>query len=729
RAAMEAISRLVPDFPEVPNLALIATADGTEGAIRALLEAAPPGRPPCRLDGVEGLSKKMRSDAASNLVSSLPMSLCLAALAAACMVATVLLSDLALRRRRIAELRCAGMTRCGVARLVLWESASVAFCGWALGSLVAALALSAFLAVERGDDLPATPSFGWQTPLCGLLLAVVVGLLAAVAPALAALGVKPLEALGPERQRERAGCRGRALAAALLVAPMPAISVAPGLGEKGKAVAMAVLGIPCFAAALLLSARPAVILSERLFLRPVAAALRLPASLLWGRVSRNPSRVAGTVLTVALCLGGFIAIHVWGGTLMASFVPSPEWPDAIVSILPNGWNDAKVGAASRCPGVEDGKVVKIDCTQKPFDADSPVFAERGVEPPPGLVLLFGADPDAAYGGERPFAPFRFVAGEREAAISSMREGRGCVVVAMLARLAKLKVGDHVRFAGRDLEVAGIVDLNWHMVTSRSLVRTSFGREGSRAADGTPPGRTIGAVFVSEKFVREITGNEATYFLWLGMSPELDALGGLGATVALDAQLRAAVADDGLNAVQVHHRDEIADGTLAHGSDILGVMARIPFWSLAVAATGMVALLLASVQGARHELRAMRAIGMTRGQLARLIVGEASLVTAAALLLGFAAGLTAGWSFTGLSRWMVAAGLPVRLIVPWRTIIRGILFALVLCLAMSLLPLSRLVRLVDGEDGGRRSAGAARGCRAVRGEGETARTGKGGRDRG
>lgn len=204
------------------------------------------------------------------------------------------------------------------------------------------------------------------------------------------------------------------------------------------------------------------------------------------------------------------------------------------------------------------------------------------------------------------------------------------------------------------------------------------------------------VFVSEKFVRSITGNEETYFVWLGMTPELDALGGLRATVRLDSEIRAAVHDAGENAIQVHHRDEIADGTLSHGNDILGMMARIPFWSLAVAATGMVALLLASVQGGMRELRTMRAVGMTRGQMARLIFAEALLVTFSAVILGFGAGLATGWPFTELSRWMASAGLPVRLVIPWLTILRGVGFALVLCAVMSLLPLRRLVAMIDDE---------------------------------
>ena len=695
-AAMDAVARATPDYVARPNLALLKTHNGLGSVESALSRAAAEGRAPCRLYSTAALGARFRSDTVNNLVSSLPMTLCLAVITAACLVATILLIGLSLQRKRMAELRCAGMTRFGVARLILNETVAVVLFGWAVGAILADIILRVFLLLERGGDLPAQPFFGWQTPLCGLALALVVGPAAAAVPAVAAMRVRPLEALGGATPLPRPPSPRRGLLALALALPMPLVSVIPFLDEKQKALAMGVVGMPCFVAALLLSLRFVTRLAEAIALHPICRALRLAPAMLRNRLGRDHARVAGTIVTVALALGGFVAIHVWGGTLMSSFVPSPEWPDAIVSALPNGWTDTQVAAVATCPGVEDGKVVKIDCTQKTFDADSPAFAGREDEMPLGSVLLFGADPDAAYGGEKPLAPFKFVAGEREAAIAAMREGRGCVIVSMLARLAGLRLGDKIRFAGRELEVAGIVDLNWHMVTSRSRVRTPFGREAATVRDGTGPGRTIGMVFVSEKFVRSITGNEETYFVWLGMPPELDALGGLRATVRLDSEIRAAVHDAGENAIQVHHRDEIADGTLSHGNDILGMMARIPFWSLAVAATGMVALLLASVQGWMRELRTMRAVGMTRGQMARLIFAEALLVTFSAVILGFGAGLATGWSFTGLSRWMASAGLPVRLVVPWLTILRGVGFALVLCAVMSLLPLRRLVAMIDDE---------------------------------
>lgn len=203
---------------------------------------------------------------------------------------------------------------------------------------------------------------------------------------------------------------------------------------------------------------------------------------------------------------------------------------------------------------------------------------------------------------------------------------------------------------------------------------------------------MGMVFVSEALARSMTGNaEMVYFFWGNLSTELRAMHPLAATVRLDAQIRAAVDDNGANSLQVHHRDEVADGTIAHGSQILGTMARIPFWSLAVTSTGIAVLLIASARMSRREIGALRAAGMTRGQLARMFLGEAALVTLCAMVASLVGGAVFGWSFTGWTRATMNAGLPVTFAFPWGMAARGIGFAAALSALMAALPLAGIVR--------------------------------------
>ena len=699
RAAMDAALRLSPDLRPLPNLLLVATRTGVDPADLGRIIDDVPEADACSLYTVDAVASRFRSDTVSHLLSQLPMSLTLAVITSSCLLATVLLIGLALQRRRIAELRCAGMTRGGVARLMLAETGLIVAPGWLLGLAAAALGLQFFLWTERrGGELPSVIYLGWQTPLFSALFALAVGLFAVILPAIRAMRVSPLEIVGNDIVESRPVSPIRAALAICLLLPLPLIALEPALPEVLKTTLMLCICLPCFIAALIFGMHPLMRLVEVLFLRPIGWLLRLDPRLLQRRLSRDPARAAGTVLTIALGLGGFVAIHIWGGTLMSSFVPSSEWPDVIVSILPGGFTQEQVAAVRTCPGVADGRALPLECTQFPMTlADG--------TSPEGVLLLFGAEPRDAF-GENALALFRFIEGDHEGAARALASGDYCVITKMLSNITGLHKGDSFKVAGRMLEVAGVTDLNWHMVTSRANVRTRFGGRDSppsrRPNDATMQRRnestmqrTMGVAFVPERFVRELTGNaDRTFFLWLNLSPELRAMNPLKASVLLDAQIRAAVRPDGSSAIRVHHRDEISDGTLAHGNDILGAMARIPFWSLAVTTTGIVVLLLASVRCSKHEFEMMRAIGMTRSQLARLLFGEALLVTLAALLLSLLAGILIGWSFTGLSRWLMSAGLDVKLIVPWATIGKGVLFAVSLCVILSALPLAKLVRLAD-----------------------------------
>ena len=697
KAAMEKITALSGGRPPAVSLVLVQVKAGVDPADVGFVIDGVPEADKCPLYTTDAVADRFRTDSVNNLLSQMPMSLTLAVITSSCLLSTVLMIGLAVRRRRIAELRCAGMTRGGVARLVVAEALTMLIPGWFIGFAVSSALLQLYLWSEKASgELPHLIHLGWQTPVFSALLALVVGLFAVIAPVVSSLRVKPLEAVGGDITAVRPVTWGKTVAAVLLLLPLPLIAMDFALANGTKSMLMVCVGIPCFIASLCLGMHPLMRLVEKLFLRPIGLLLGLDPVILERRISRDPARAAGTVLTLALGLGGFIAVHIWGGTLMSSFVPNPEWPDAIISVLPSGFTDAQVEAVRSCAGVADGRALKVECTQLPVE----LVKTSGKDVPPSVndvVLLFGTDAEEAFGGDRPLAPFTFIEGERKAAAALLKGGDFCVITKMFSNLTDLHKGDAFRVEGRVVEVAGVVDLNWHMVTSRANVRTRFGGKNTPRGRGAGGGRvrTAGMAFVGEQFVRELTGNtDRTYFLWLNMSGELRNINALQAAVRLDEEVRVAVGDDGSSAIRVHHRDEISDGTLAHGSDILGAMARIPFWSLVVTSTGIAVLLIASVRGSKREFEVMRAIGMTRSQLARLILGEALLVTLCALVLSLLSGILVGWSFTGLSSWLMSSGLDVKLVVPWATVGKGIAFAVGLCLIMVALPLARLVREVD-----------------------------------
>lgn len=758
--AMARIARLAPAAPRGPNLLLLPSMDAARAALAAAgaekLELPPPARrhgetPPAPpevhalpdgsavllvdRDG-EATTAAFVSDAVRNLRSSMNLSLPLAVITAIAMLVTVLSAGLAAERRRLALLRCAGLTRGGAARLIALETLLLALAGWAVGFLGAAGAMQLFLWTETEPGIPATLHVGAAAPLFSLALAVFAALAAALVPALAAMRVRPLEAFAETQVAPKPVSPAKVALGLALALPIAALGAAEGMERNLRLALLVAVGLPCWLAGSVLLVHPLMRLVERVFVRPVAWLLALDPRILSRRLSRAPGRAMGAVLSISLGLVSFVAIHTWGGTLMAGFMPSPEWPDAIVSLLPGGLAGAQAKAV--CDAVEKprggapaaaARAIPLEAFVMPLDETFAASRPKGF--PASPLQILGADPDALFGAGG-LAPMRFVEGDAASAAKALADGPACVIPAMLSRLGGLHKGDEIVMGdGTRLAVAGVVELNWHMVTSRSLVRQRSApvgpmremlkarKEGAGGPGAMPPGLMgggggrgpgggrpamgkvipCGVAITSEKTARELSlEDDSVHFLWCDFSPELRAGDPLQATLRLDEALRAAIAEtpDGARAlrgcsVQVHHRDEIADGTLAHGGDVIGMMARLPFWSLVVTCTGIAALLVASARAGKRETDVMRAVGLTRGQLARLYLGEALLVIACTLALSLAGGLLVGWCFTGVTRAQWNAGLPVQFIVPWAKIAQGFLFAFALSFFMALLPLRRLAK--------------------------------------
>ena len=404
--------------------------------------------------------------------------------------------------------------------------------------------------------------------------------------------------------------------------------------------------------------------------------------------NRSPRRrPIGMLIAFACGFGAFVAVEVWGSSLTKPFIPSPEWPDAVVSILPGGVSAFDIGRLSKVPGVR--RIAELQPLQvwireegrkKKEEAGEVATKEAGR----GNVLMLASD----------WLPgFKFVEGERAEAEKAIRAGDACIVTEMMARARKLKVGDILpldcgRGLGMDLRVAGIVDLNWHMVTSRGLLRGM----------NRMPVNTDGPVFVSFDTLQACDVRLAEFVnmthLWLDYTPQFLAQHGVfeagriverGIVDALDG----AYCEDGEgevrgNTVRLHSRDEVSEGTLAHGAQLVGAMARIPYIFLVVVSLGFVAALVASADSRCREFAAMRAAGATRAQVAGELVREALRTAAGGVALGTAGGAAVGWFCTAGTRAAMANwGLPACFAMPVGTIALGALGAVAFTLAVAI----------------------------------------------
>ena len=558
----------------------------------------------------EELSPMFRSDAGRNMDRAKPLLLWAAALTALCLLVNTLFLTIESRRMEIATLRILGMTRGGVAKMVVREALALVAAGLALGIGGAIAALFAYVACDA-ETFPAGAAIGMKG-----VIAVV-----AVAPVVAVLGA--------------------------LFALKPAFAV-----------------------------------------RPLEAAS--------GRAPRK--RRLGMIIAFACGFGAFVAVETWGTSLTKPFIPSPEWPDAIVSILPGGVSSFDIEHLRNLKGVKRiGELQPLQVNISPLE-ELKGFGGGGGRGGRGPMKQYR---NALLLASAWLPDFKFSQGDRESAEKALAEGDNCVITEMMARARKLNVGDElVLDAGRGLiiplKVVGVVDLNWHMVTSRALVRGM----------NRMPVNTDGPVFVSFDTLAACDARPQDFVkmthVWLDYEPEFLAANGVfpsGRIVEREIAeaLGGAWSEDSEgeirgNTVRLHSRDEIADGTLAHGSDLVGAMARVPFIFVAVISLGFVAMLVASFESRRREFAVLRAVGATRFQLAKVLIGEALGVAVVGVALGLALGAPLGWlCTTGTRAAMANWGLPATFVVPMLVIAKGAFFSIVFALAVAIPAALAIVR--------------------------------------
>lgn len=400
---------------------------------------------------------------------------------------------------------------------------------------------------------------------------------------------------------------------------------------------------------------------------------------------RPHRRRRGMAVAFACGFAAFIAVEVWGASLMRGFVPSAEWPDAIVSILPEGVSAFDIEKLRALPGVK--RISELCPLQLDFDPEEELPMRGGRGGPEGGPRRKPCR-NALFLAAEWLPQFRFVEGTWAAAEKAIRSSDACVIAEMISRARNLHVGDTLRVAlpGRgprtvaELPIAGVVDLNWHMVTSRGLVR---GLNGA-------PVMTDGTVFVSFDTLESLDPRPAAAVkmthLWVEYEPAfLKEKGVFPAGRAVEAEIAKALGlagDQPSSTVRLHARDEIADGTLAYGSDLIGQIARVPFVFLAILALGFIAMLVADADAAKREFAVLRAVGATRGQLAARLVRGALRTAFWGIVSGLPVGAAVGW-LTSIKTGGVWPGMPHYFAVPWTVVAEGTAGALVFVLLVAL----------------------------------------------
>ncbi|HEY2637786.1 MAG TPA: ABC transporter permease, partial [Solirubrobacteraceae bacterium] len=285
---------------------------------------------------------------------------------------TTLSITVAQRSRELAMLRTVGASRRQVLGSVLVEAVAVGLIGSVVGIAVGfglAHGLQAVLSAF-GLDLPRTAmSLAARTVIVALLVGLVVTVLAGLGPAMRATRVSPVIALreGAHVPPGRVGKRATAIGVALSILGLAIIGYgmfAGGLGATDRLISLAPGCLALFLGLALVSPRLA---------RPLASALGRPAERVGGvagrlarrNAMRNPKRTAVTAaaLMVGIALVSFVAVLGQGLKQASTGAVKDSLRASYVAVGRDGWSPidpASVKSLRAVPGVTTVTSLKQD---------------------------------------------------------------------------------------------------------------------------------------------------------------------------------------------------------------------------------------------------------------------------------------------------------------------------------------------------------------------------------
>jgi putative ABC transport system permease protein len=485
---------------------------------------------------------------------------------------------------------------------------------------------------------------------------------------------------------------------------------------------------------------PAMILLVEAVIGPVVARLlRLEPLLLRSQLGSNLWRTLGTTAALTVGLGLFVAMQIWGYSMLEPFKPGSWVPDMLVSFQRGGLAEGDVADVQAIAGMVPGQCIPLAVEQPKLATDITGSEERNSVISQDNVIIVGLDPQIAFGGPDPLLKVRFVEGNPADAIAKLKQGRSCIVPDHFLRAAKLKLGDHFSMVPPnaptkpvEYTIVGAVSLpGWHWMTKFS---------GLRRRDG----RSAAMVFANYENVRQDFVLNQINFFWMNVdeafghkhlvevrqaeeakrdsqpprsaAPANGPPGGAMATpLPIDAK-RAAVVKIGealepiasrnmgekqpVNAqgawtvgatmfgpsVRVSTPDEIRIRISSRASTMIWASCYLPLITLLITSLGVVNTVLASVRARRWEFGILRSQGITRFALFRMILAEGLLIGLLTCILSLGFGVLSGWCGTGISQYVsFFGGLAPPLVIPWAQLSIGFGSALGLCLLAALWP--------------------------------------------
>ncbi|MGC5012684.1 ABC transporter permease [Streptosporangium sp. DT93] len=499
------------------------------------------------------------------------------------------------RTREMALLRCIGATRGQVFGSILLESVVVGLLSSAMGLLLGYGLGAAALAVLAAVDAPlptATASLAPRTIVLGLVVGLVVTVGAALLPARTATRVAPVAALGAQVEEPtfRAGVL-RVVSAALLLVAGAAVMTLAVLMDPGQAALFVVMAGASLVFLGVLVLGPVIVKPLSAFAGWVPARLfGVPGRLALDNSRRNPKRSATT--TVALTVGVTLmtVISVVTGTVRATYTQQLDEQFPV---------DYMVQSQGREPVLP--RSIAEELRTRPELASVVAFrsATASLESQDGTYDVGTFTPAPG------FAP-KLDAGS----IDRLAPGTA-LVAAYVAENLKVGVGDRITVRTKK---AGPVALTIAGVSGTE----------SNLFDVTVPAGEFDRYFPGVDDARVMVNYRD------GVNPDT-------ALAVVEAATRAYPTAKVISSTEVRGEfDETLDMMLMIITGLLGL-------AVLISLLGIANTLSLSVHERTRESALLRALGLTRPQLRRMLIVEALVLGLIGALVGVVLGVVFGWA--------------------------------------------------------------------------------------
>ena len=607
------------------------------------------------------------------------------------------------RISQLGLLRCIGVTGWQLAALVFYEVIPLGVLGILFG-IPLGLGLTG-LTVWLVPQYVGEFAVSWR----GILLAAGAGLvttvIASALPAFAALRVSPLEASHPRARRARRRplvlafvLAGVLLAAELLILNFKITRNLEFVHWSAAAVVLLYLVYALTAPLVVwLLGSPAVLLVSRL--------IAVRSRLLQDQVGHAVWRSTGICCGLMVGLSLIVALVVLNQSFTAGWQFPKQFPEAYLwqaeqFPLPAAEAQRRV---AEMPGIKSstvGNALNVIVEENPQSALAPAFHS--------ITWFLGSDPDTFFDMIR----FEFIEGDEVQARELLKQGGYVLVAADFARSRRKSmiadpdkgISDTVRVwfgdrGWRRFRVAGVVDspaldvaASYFQVQSEARVaavgsvigtnadlKRYFGIDRSSlvllnfdlppepvAADWPPPRGSAEAAGLRDFFYNTRVSLETRW----QRHREGEVL------QELCFRLGGPTADRGT----VRELKNQIDAQLA---EVTYLLTAVPAVALLVAAVGVANLMTANVTSRTKQLAILRAVGATRGQILRMVIGEALVVGALGSALGLALGLHLAWNVSTMT--LQFSGVQSPMEIPWPFVIGAIGLTVGLCVLAGILP--------------------------------------------